>query len=264
MKKSLFPLGVAFALVGVAQAAVLIDDFESYPKDNSTSMNGLGTWTVSNGTSTGNGEIAITTDSTFDLSTGAALIGGWDPDVASPTVLSSNGLTVGMFGSVPALFAIDFGFYDSTNANRDDYSISLTSTGGGNLLTIDLTPAANPNTFNMSFSSDFFAGIANWGTLDALDTAGNPYFQLQFQTWADGANMYYSLFDVNGGTISTGALTGTSLSDEITDLEISVDTAGGAGDGFLIVDNVSLVPEPSSALLGLLGASFAFLRRRRA
>lgn len=264
MKQSLFPLGVAFALVGVSQAAVLIDDFESYPNNNVTDMNGLGTWSVSNGLDVNGDPIALSTNSTFDLSTGAALIGGLAPSGAGATVLSSSPLTVGMFGSVPALFSIDFGFYDSQNANRDDYSISLVSTGGGDLVTIDLTPAANVNTFNMSFSSDFFTGVVNWGTLDALDTAGNPYFQLQFQTWADGANMYYSLFDVNGGTISTGALTGTSLTDQITDLKISVDTAGGAGDGFLIVDNVSVIPEPSSALLGLLGATVAFTRRRRA
>lgn len=264
MKQSLFTLGAAFALVGVSQAAVLIDDFESYPADNVTSMNGLGTWSVANGLSTGNGEIAVSTNSTFEGSDGAALIGGYAPDSAGPTVLSSSP-TVGMFGAVPGLFAIDFGFYDSTISNRDDYSIKLTSTGGANLLTIDLTPAASVNTFDISFSSDYFTGQSGWGTLDALDTAGTPYFQVQFQTWTDGVNMFYSLNDLNGGTMSSGSLSGgISLTDNITELSIDVDTTGGAGDGFLVVDNVTLIPEPSSALLGLLGASFAFLRRRRA
>jgi hypothetical protein len=35
------------------------------------------------------------------------------------------------------------------------------------------------------------------------------------------------------------------------------------GSNYMLFDNVNLIPEPSSALLGLLGASFAFLRRRR-
>ena len=36
------------------------------------------------------------------------------------------------------------------------------------------------------------------------------------------------------------------------------------GSNMLIFDGVSLVPEPSSMLLGLLGTSLAFVRRRRA
>jgi hypothetical protein len=262
MNQSLFTLGVAFTLASVSQAAGLVDNFDGYPANNTTSMGGLGTWSVANGTSGANA-IAVSTDSTFEGSAGAALIGGYAPDSAGPTVLSSTP-TVGMFGASAATFSMDFGFYDSTDANRDNYSIKLTSTGGANLLTIDLSPAA-VNTFNISFTSAFFTGTVNWGTLDALDTAGNPYFQVQFQTSTDGlGGMFYSLNDLNGGTMSSGALSGTGLSDNITGLSISVDTAGGAGDGFLIVDNVSVVPEPSSALLGLLGASFVFLRRRRA
>jgi hypothetical protein len=263
MNQSLFTLGVAFTLASVSQAAILVDNFDSYPADNTTSMNGLGTWSVSNGTSGANA-IAVTTDSTFEGSAGAALIGGYAPGSAGPTVLSSSP-TVGMFGASPTTFTMDFGFYDSTDLNRDNYSIKLTSTGGANLLTIDLSPAAGVNTFNISFSSAFFSGTLNWGTLDALDTAGNPYFQVQFQTSTDGlGGMFYSLDDLNGSNMSSGSLSGAALTDSITGLSISVDTTGGAGDGFLIVDNVSVIPEPSSALLGLLGASCAFLRRRRA
>lgn len=261
MNQSLFTLGVAFTLASVSQAAFLVDNFDSYPADNTSSMSGLGSWSVSNGASGANA-IAVSTNSTFDGSDGAALIGGFAPDSPGPTVLSSTP-TVGMFGASGARFTMDFGFYDSTDANRDNYSFKLTSTGGANLLTIDLSPAA-VNTFNISFSSAFFTGIVNWGTLDALDTTGSPYFQVQFETSTDGVNMFYTLDDLNGGNMSSGALIGTGLSDNITGLSISVDTTGGAGDGFLIVDNVSVVPEPSSALLGLLGASCVFLRRRRA
>jgi len=35
------------------------------------------------------------------------------------------------------------------------------------------------------------------------------------------------------------------------------------GSNHMMFDNLSLVPEPSAALLGLLGASFALVRRRR-
>jgi hypothetical protein len=262
MNQSLITLGVALTLSSVSQAALLVDNFNSYPANNTANMNGLGTWSVTNGISGGDA-VVVSTNSTFEGSSGAALIGGLTPDSAGPTVLSSSP-TVGMFGASAATFKMDFGFYDSTDLFRDNYSIKLTSTGGANLLTIDLSPAA-VNTFNISFSSAFFAGTVNWGTLDSLDTFGNPYFQVQFQTSTDGmGGMFYSLDDLNGGNMSMGALTGTNLTDNITALSISVDTTGGAGDGFLIVDNVSVIPEPSSALLGLLGASCAFLRRRRA
>jgi hypothetical protein len=263
MKQSLLTLSSAFVLAGVSQAAILVDNFESYPADDTTSMQGLGTWTVTNGASLG-GPISVSTGSTFEGSTGAALIGGFAPSSAGPTVLSSS-VSVPMFtvGS-SATFSMDFGFLDSENSNRDDYSISLASTGG-NLLTIDLTPAASVNTFNISFSSDYFTGLINWGTLDALDTLGNPFFQIMFETSTDGVGgMSYSLSDVNSGLISSGALALTNLTDNITGLSISSITAGAAGNGVLIIDNVSVVPEPSSALLGLLGASCVFLRRRRA
>lgn len=278
MKKSFLTLGAAFALAGVSQAAGtwIIDNFDNYT--DGVNMNGLtsagsiNTWAVTNGVATPGGEdISIATSYTFDLSTGAALIGGFDPTVAAPTVLSTAA-NIAMFNTTtpiignPARFTIDFGFLDSTDANRDDYSISLTSTGGGNLLTIDLTPSANVNTYNLSFSSDFFTGVVNWGTIDALDTFGSPYFSLEFATGSDGiGGMFYSLKDLNNNTLmSDGALTGTALTDDILGLDISVDTNGASGDGFLVIDNVSLIPEPSSALLGLLGATLAFTRRRRA
>ena len=262
MNQSLLTLGAAFALAGVSEAAILVDNFDSYPHDETTSMHGLGTWTVTNGASVG-GPISVSTGSTFEGSLGAALIGGNTPSVAGPTVLSSAAIVPMFTVGSTATFSMDFGFYDSTNANRDDYRISLASTGG-NLLTIDLTPAGSVNTFNISFSSDYFTGVVNWGTLDALDTLGNPYSSIQFQTSRDlGGAMFYSLKTFNT-TMSSGALSGTNLGDNTTGLSVSVDTAGAGGDGFLVIDNVSVVPEPSSALLGLLGASCAFLRRRRA
>lgn len=264
MKQSLFTFGAAFALAGVSHAVLLTDNFDSYTP--LATMDLAGPWSVSNGAS-GSGPIAIATDYTFDGSPGAALIGGYAPLSAGPTVLSA-GLTVPMFNNgYPSEYTMDFGFLDSTNAFRDDYKISLASTSG-NLLALDLTPGASVNTFNISFSSDYFTGINNWGTFDALDTLGNPFFQVKFQTFTDGiGGMFYSLNDGNGGVMSSGSLSGGSLNiaDNITGLSISVDTTGGAGDGFLVIDNVSAIPEPSSAmLLGLLGASFAFLRRREA
>jgi len=260
MKQSLLTLSAAFALAGVSQAAILVENFDGYT--NGTDMNGLGTWTVTNGSS-GSGPIAIATNSTFEGSAGAVLIGGYTP-TTSPTVLSTSGLDIPMFTvGNPAEFMIDFGIYDSLSADQDDYTITLASTSG-NLLTIDLTPAGD-NLYNISISSGFFAPPVV-GTFDTLDVFGSPYSQIMFQTSTDGVNMFYNLVDLNSGSLSSGTLSGggISLSDNITSLSISVDTAGGAGDGFLVMDNISVIPEPSSALLGILGASCVFLRRRRA
>jgi hypothetical protein len=275
MKQSLLALTAAFALASVSQAAIIVEDFESYspgtPPPTYTpgqtlngATNGTNTWTVSNGIS-GLDNIAAATYATFDGSNVAGSIGGYPPGGPGMTTLSSSASVpiVGTASYPAAIFKIGFGFFDSLNANQDDYKISLSSSSG-NLLTIDLTPVA-PNTYNIGFSSAFFTGNAAWGDLDSLDTFGSPYFELQFTTWESGGNLFYSLDDVNGGNMSNGALGGVSnLGTIITGLDISVDTAGGAGDGFLVIDNVSLIPEPSSALLGLLGTSCLFLRRRRA
>jgi hypothetical protein len=276
MKNSLFTLTAAFALASVSQAAIIFENFDSYtPGDPPVpgpytagqnlngATNGTNTWSVVNGIS-GSDNIATATYATFDGSGVAGSIGGY-PNGGGVTTLSSTASVpiVGTASYPAAIFKFGFAFFDSQNGFRDDYKISIGSSNG-NLLTIDLTPAA-ANTFNISFSSAFFTGQSNWGSVDALDTAGNPYFEIEFKTWESGGNLFYTLDDVNGINMSNGALGGSSnLSTTITGLDISVDTAGGAGDGFLVFDNVSLVPEPSSALLGLLGTSCLFLRRRRA
>ena len=71
--------------------------------------------------------------------------------------------------------------------------------------------------------------------------------------------------DVNGDAFS-GVIPG-GASQSIANFGAVWDTFAGKtapGSNFMVFDSVNLVPEPSSALLGLLGASFAFVRRRRA
>ena len=92
--------------------------------------------------------------------------------------------------------------------------------------------------------------------------AANTSTQFQIDTWWDGVAMAY-LFTNAAVPVSTGILTGVGMSETLTSFAVTWDSTGGAGGNSITVDNVSLVPEPSSALLlGLAGLGFISRRRR--
>jgi len=264
MKKTISGIAVAFSLAGMTHASVIIDNFDFYT--DGTNMNGQGGWTVTNGLTSGSDPIVIATSFTFDGSDGAALIGGLEPDTPNSTVSLSRSanLTLADFSTgVARRFEIDFGFLDALDIAdpRNPYSI-VVDTNNGNLLTINLAPGASLNTYTVSFSSAFFA-FAGTADLDALDTFGNPYYPFAMEIWTeDNSTVQYQLFS-NNALFNSGVLAGANPGDLITGMSINVDTDGGAGEGFLVVDNVTLIPEPSTALLGLISAAFCFTRRRR-
>lgn len=257
MNRPILSLAATLALVGGTHAAGIVDNFESYSPLYGD-MNGQGGWTVSGPVSV-DGPVAIVDNYTWDASTQSATVG--DDGITSTGVNSLYHAASVPFVSetpTPTSFKFETAYTESNNGFRNPFQFVLTASSG-NLLTINLTPGA-AGEYDVAWSSSFFGA----GSIGAR--LANVSTQFQLDTWADGSNVAYK-FSNAGNPISSGTLGGgASPSDLITGFAVNWNSASGDGVGnnSITIDNVSLVPEPSSALLGLLGASFALVRRRRA
>lgn len=252
MNRSIIALVSSLALAGSSHAAIIVDNFESYsPLDSD--MNGKGGWVVSNGADSGEGPVAILDSYTWDGSNNSATLGG----VVQPTVgVSSMTHAASLSLAWTNSFSIEAAYTESTSGFRNNFQIALNSTAGS-LLTIDLTPGA-AGEYDLAYS-----GLLGSGSLGPL--TANVSTQFQLDTWYDGSNVNYA-FSNAGAPISSGILA-TASSNDITGVAVLWygNSNGGLGNNSITVDNVSLVPEPStSTLLGLLGVACVFIRRRAA
>ncbi len=243
--------------MGGTQAATFIDDFESYSPVFGD-MNGQGGWTVSNGTpaDSGEGPVAMVDDYTWNGPGQSATLGGIAQTTLGITSLS-HAVDVSLAGTVgtPSSYKFETAFTDSVIGDfRNSFKFVLSSTSG-NLLTIDLTPG-DAGKQTVSWSSAFATG----GILGIA--SANVPTQFQLNTWWNGSAMQYA-FSNAGNPVSSGTLAGIDSSESLTGFAVNWDSTGGAGGNYITVDNVSLVPEPSSALLiGLAGLGFISRRRR--
>jgi hypothetical protein len=180
-------------------------------------------------------------------------------------------------GEMNATFSALFRIIDSDSnggldsANRDTFGFRLENANGDNLFSFFLIPTSHPtDPENQTELVQY-----GWSTGNNAPTIVLPSYK---STEAGGVSYLFSVaFSQGAGNDVnfTASVGNQSFSDVLPDLNTEVITKFGAfmnsyttaaenGSNYMNFDNVSLVPEPSSALLGLLGASFAFLRRRRA
>jgi hypothetical protein len=258
MNRPILSLAATLALVGGAHASVIVDNFESY-SPLLGDMNGQGGWVVTGPVSV-DGPVAIVDNYTWDASTQSATVG--DDAITTTGVnklFHSASVPFQSTTATPSSFRFETAYTESNNGFRNDFQFVLgTNVGPGNLLTIILTPGA-AGEYDFSWTSDFAAG----GSIGPLTANTNTNFQLQ--TWWNGSAVAYN-FTNNNALISAGTFSTLTATDVMNGLSVEWDstTGGGVGNNSITIDNVSVVPEPTSAMLGLLGASFVFLRRRRA
>lgn len=272
-KTSKFVIGLVAmgASSGLANASVYFTNFTGYSLGD---LNGQNGWT-SNG---------ATADTGYVQSVGgvwggrAGTIGYVDPvSPAIPYVSHSASTpmvdTVGdMNASFSALFQVqdsDSGF-GGGSADRDSFGFRLQNSSGDNLFSFILTPfsqnatpESNTNFNTYSWSTGVGAPTVVLSGLAAQEN--NAYtFTVNFFD-AGGGNVGFNA-NINNIDMFSGTLAGLG-GQTISNFGAFWNTTTGTADpgsNFMLFDNVSLVPEPSSALLGLLGAAFVFGRRRRA
>ena len=259
MHRSIFSLAASISLVGGSHAAVLRDNFESYSPVFSD-MNGKGGWVVSNGNPAilAEGPVAILDSYTWDGSAKSATVGGVESIFGGITSMFNTSFAVPLFSTTPqpTFFQIETAYTESTEGKRNNFSFVLNA-NSGNLLTLGFSPGISGQ-YDITWSSAFATG----GVVGSI--SANVPTQFRLDTGFDGTNVTYSLTSA-GAPVSSGFLS-ASPTDVINSFAVNWDSAsnGGLGNNSITIDNVSVVPEPTSALLGVLGASFVLLRRRRA
>ena len=250
--KSFFYSLIVISIAGAAQAATSYNFQAELTNDYFTSE--VTDWTQSNLNPIGGGGerplayIASNAGNNFGV-LGTAI--GNHPTQATTTVTGAltptNSLT-------NAIVSVDLSLFANTGYSvYDSFAVSIGGTSDS-AATIAFTPGA-AGIWTLSYD---FGGVT--GTSASTVTAGFLYnFQFIF---ADGSTQVF--YD---GALVASASTSYNAAELIDSIAISHTQTGasntwGASSNGITFDNISVVPEPSVALLGAIG-SLALLRRRR-
>lgn len=189
--------------------------------------------------------IRITFDYTQNAATTSDIIRVGLYDVANPITAnewSSAGTTVGGFAGY-------YGFF----RDNDFSNPNLLRTDSGT----DTTSLANGPT--MSVAAATFSTIA--GHTTTFNIVQGTKYQAVYELTRTSSTVMSSVFKLSSGVTTHQLMTGSTLSGVFGN---SFDTVVIRPNGPILLDNieVSVIPEPSAALLGGLGM-LALLRRRR-
>lgn len=238
MKKIVISLLGSAVSIGLVQGATIIDNFESNSFSGGTGWSG--NW--------GGSTQRFTADN-IDGNFAAGLF----TDGAGQQLIARNFSSITV-GTVTASWSVrgTGGFADY---NRIGFNLKgLMSGGSTNIITLKFEDAFSTLRMNDG-NVDFGAGTVGY-------TDGAIY-DFTF-TSSIGSNQYSWTVAQRGGGSSSGTNFNYSFGRTLTNVsgvEFYWDANGGAGnDGF--IDNISVVPEPTAALLGSLGM-LGLLRRRR-
>ena len=267
--KYLAPAFVVASLAAQAHAAVYSSNFDSSPYDFGSNLNGLDGWTLT-GASLPDVAVISTSPLPNPASGGQAIHFGFQEiDAASAYLFRNDGGSLVGNGAGYTEFQSAFIVQDSvpTYPNRDTFQFTFRGAADENILTIQLAPTAqsatpqlNPGRIDQfSWSSDFAAGSPNIGTLNE-----GQWSTLNVQFTPSGVNDVSFSAKFQGVQFASGTLVGAGSQ--------TLGTYGfvwqplnpnNEGSNILIIDDVSLVPEPSSALLACVAGLGLMIRRRR-
>lgn len=257
------------SLCGFGNAASYASNFDSYTYG--ADVNGLDGWSLSGASGS---DVAVISVSPFPapVSGGQGLSFGYGEIDAASAYLYRSGGGAGLVGNPMGYtqFQAAFTVQDSVPSfvNRDQFAFTFRGASNENLLTIQLAPTAqsgspqlNPlRTDQYSWSSDFAAGNLNIGSLNE-----GQWSTLNVLFTPSGVNDVAFTIKFQGTTAASGTLVGAATQGigSYGFVWTPLDSAN-EGSNVLLVDDVSLVPEPSSALLASLAGLGLCLRRRRA
>lgn len=269
MKKTLLVSYFSVASAGIGFAFTYTANFNDitlYP--NGSDVAGHDNWSIIGGSSSGGPSLISTSPWSGQ---GRAAWFGFEPiNVGANDCylyhtwgapLVGNSLSYTQFGvtmivldsniSYPKRDAFGFTFRD--DANKDIFTLTFTPASQV------ADPDSNVRVDNVSWSSFYGAG----GAVGTLTEPDFTTLEITF-TPASGNDVTFNVKSA-GIQLKTGTLTNAG--------GLNLNTFGAlwtpldpldVGANQLVFDNLTLVPEPSSALLALLGTSLVFVRRRRA
>jgi len=278
MKHLFFLLASPLALTSLTYGAGYLENFNGL--NNNADLAGQGGWIISGNASNATSDVSYVETSFLAGQTYAGYLGYQDLASGEGSVYLSHSYSDSLVGNTAqyteflasiAIFDSSFVSGSPTVANRDSFGITFRN-GASNLLTIKITPdsqAFNPDS-SIRVDNLTWSGFGSSGSAIPFATmteggAGNPA-NLRILFTPSGVSDVLFTLSSGGVPITSGVLPGAA-GENLTNFGFTMNTFSGTSDvgsnrfGF---DNLSVVPEPSAALLGLLGASFAMGRRRRA
>jgi hypothetical protein len=238
--------------VGICHGAGFSTNFNS-GYDNTQAVAGQNGWSIN--------------DSTADLSffvtynfTDAAAVGGYYDAPALPDVRLSHGVSLPL---VQTSLGADFAIVPSTLSfpGRDTFGWSFYNGSGSNLLTIMLEPdTSNPVLLNATWSTGA-GGMSSTGL--GVEYNGPYSFHVEFSN-AGGGNAAFTATLVGANSVSwSGTLPGMANETLASFGENWRKGTGAAGDNYMLMDNVFVVPEPSSIFILAGSVAVPLLARRR-
>lgn len=190
---------------------------------------------------------------------------------STPLLSSTVGTPATSFSAIFQIYDSD-STYGTGSEVRDNFGFRLQNAAGYNLFSLVLTPfkQAAP----LLPEDDLAYSQVSWSTGTGIpQLVAGGYSTQEGQSYTFGVTFAPSLTpgnvafsaNISGVNFFAGELEGLA-NEEIKEFGAfwkPTSSLSDPGSNSMVFDNINVVPEPSSALLGLLGASFAFLRRRR-
>jgi hypothetical protein len=250
-----------------AASSVYIQNFNGYSTSPSDDVNGQDGWTINNTADQYSFVYPTLANQGNGINLGDASVVDVLPPV-SPVTLSHA--YTGQMGGLTLAF--DFAIIDSYAAgfyHRDNFGISLTN-GSTNLLSIIFTPQiptpSDPTVSDTNGAWDVdYSSAYGSGTLNMTFFETNQY-QFLLECVANGANTDFTLSLTGGNTRSdtkTLSLDPSALADQFN-INWAKVGSNAYGSNYIALDNLAIVPEPSSALLLCLAGLGFVARRKRA
>lgn len=269
MKLRIYTSLISVAAIASSSAALYTSDFNSFAAPP-TEIAGQDGWAINDPGNLGTLSFGVLLAGSQGLG-----IGGTYGETTTPSISLSHDF-VESVGRVSARF--DFSFEDSDEAfvaSRDTFGFSLNGSSGKlfEVSFVPVTQSPTPSTTTGQWSAFYSVnGAPNIELANTdLDEAGAFTFDLTlggFFTPGNTTTTNFVLRLASGGTVLTR--TGSVALDPQTATTgfafnyAATDGVGFNGTNALLVDNLTVVPEPSSALLLALTSLGLVSRRRRA
>jgi hypothetical protein len=263
MKKPFSILFFSFALASLGHSATYASNFDNLTVGDLPGQDG---WSISGAPiSSSPGQVATPAGGSGN---NVVAFGYYDLDSGSNSAYLSHSYGESLVGTSDGYtqFLVTVGIVDSGSdfPNRDTFGFTFRDVQNQNLFSINFTPKAESGTTRVDDVtwSNYVTGQSS--VIGTLSEGSSTTIDLKFEKF--GLNDVKFTLKSEGFQVATGNLTGLASSTIATfgATVNSVDSSGVMGGNQLVFDNISLIPEPSAALLSLLGASLTLIRRRRA
>ena len=267
MKKPFSILFFSFALASLGHSATYASNFDNLTVGD---LPGQGGWSISGAPSSSDSPGQVATPGSGN---NVVAFGYYDLNSGSNSAYLSHSYGESLVGTSDGYtqFLVSVGIVDSSDSdfpNRDTFGFTFRDGQDQNLFSINFTPRAQSGIPQSTTRvddvtwSNYVTGQSS--VIGTLSEGFSTTIDLKFEKF--GLNDVKFTLKSEGVQVATGNLTGLASSTIATfgATVNSVDSSGVMGGNQLVFDNISLIPEPSAALLSLLGASLTLIRRRRA